>query len=47
MQVADEARQALQKASIELVASPTGKAVETYNEMRSEQAVAAALHLTC
>lgn len=47
MQVADKARQALQKASIELVASPTGKAVETYNEMRSEQAVAAALYLTC
>jgi hypothetical protein len=47
MQVASKARQALQKASIELVASPTGKAVETYNEMRNEQAVAAALHLTC
>jgi hypothetical protein len=47
MQVADPTRQALQKASIELVASPTGKAVEIYNEMRNEQAVAAALHLTC
>jgi len=47
MQVTEEARQALQEASIELVALSTEKAVETYNNVRKERTVAAALHLTC
>jgi hypothetical protein len=47
MQVAEETRQALQAANIELIALPTAQAVETYNRLRGERAVAAALHLTC
>jgi len=47
MRVMAETRQALQAAGIELVALPTGEAVETYNRLRQERAVAAALHLTC
>jgi len=47
MRVTAETRQALQAADIELVALPTEEAVETYNRLRQERAVAAALHLTC
>jgi hypothetical protein len=47
MRVTEETKQALKDASIELVALPTGKAVEAYNDLRDERAVAAALHLTC
>jgi hypothetical protein len=47
MQVTAETRQALQAAGIELVASPTEKACQSYNSLREERAVAAALHLTC
>jgi hypothetical protein len=47
MRVADETKRALQDAGIELIALPTGKAVETFNHLRNKRAVAAALHLTC
>ncbi len=47
MRVTDETEQALRDAGIELIALPTGEAVETYNRLRGERAVAAALHLTC
>ena len=47
MKVAPETRQALQAASIELVALPTKEACQTYNRLRELQTVAAALHLTC
>ena len=47
MQVTEEAAQALMATGIELIALPTKEAVETYNAMREERAVAAALHLTC
>jgi hypothetical protein len=47
MRVTQETEQALRDAGIELIALPTGQAVETYNRLRSERAVAAALHLTC
>jgi hypothetical protein len=47
MRVAKETERALQEAGIELIARPTGEAVETYNRLRSERATAAALHLTC
>jgi hypothetical protein len=47
IQVTQETRPAVQAAGIELVALPTQKAVETYNAMRGERAIAAALHLTC
>jgi hypothetical protein len=47
MQVTDETERALQDAGIKLIALPSGEAVETYNRLRGERAVAAALHLTC
>jgi hypothetical protein len=47
MRVTDETEQALREAGIELIALPTGEAVETHNRLRDERAVAAALHLTC
>ncbi len=47
MRVTTETRQALRAASIELVAQPTDQACQTYNRIRKEQTVAAALHLTC
>lgn len=47
MRVAQDTEQALRDAGIELIALPTGRAVETYNRLRGERAVAAALHLTC
>jgi hypothetical protein len=47
MQVTEETRQALQAANIKLVALPTEEAIEAYNRLRAEHAVAAALHLTC
>lgn len=47
MRVTPETEQALHAAGIELIALPTGRAVETYNRLRGERAVAAALHLTC
>jgi hypothetical protein len=47
MQITSETERALQEAGIELVARPTGEAVEAYNRLRGERAVAAALHLTC
>jgi hypothetical protein len=47
MRVTGATRQALQAAGIELLASPTEEACQTYNSLRERQAVAAALHLTC
>ena len=47
MRVPAETRQALQAAGIELIAQPTEQACQTYNRLRQQRAVAAALHLTC
>ncbi|MFQ5859037.1 MAG: Mth938-like domain-containing protein [Anaerolineae bacterium] len=47
MEVTRKTRQALQAAGIELIAAPTEEACQTYNKIREQQAVAAALHLTC
>jgi hypothetical protein len=47
LRVHAETERALQAAGIELIALPTEKACQTYNELRRQQAVAAALHLTC
>lgn len=47
MQITDAARQALQAAGIELIAQSTKQACETYNELRTQRHVVAALHLTC
>ena len=47
MQVTQETRESLDGAGIELIAAPTPDAIETYNQMRRDRNVAAALHLTC
>jgi hypothetical protein len=47
MRVAPEAARALQAAGVELVAQPTEEACQTYNRLREQRTVAAALHLTC
>ncbi len=47
MRVTEETRRALATAGIRLIAVPTAKAVKTYNALREETRVAAALHLTC
>lgn len=47
MSVTQDTRQTLESAGIQLIAQPTDKAVDTYNEMQSSSNVAAALHLTC
>lgn len=47
LNVASEAQQSLEQAGIELIAQSTKQACETYNQLRVQRAVAAALHLTC
>ncbi|MGD8623700.1 MAG: MTH938/NDUFAF3 family protein [Anaerolineae bacterium] len=47
MRVPDETKRTIEEQGIKLIAHRTKEAVETYNEMRTRQAVAAALHLTC
>lgn len=47
MRVADDARQAVERAGIELVALRTSEAVSAYNSSSADQKTAAALHLTC
>jgi hypothetical protein len=47
MHVTSETEQALQAAGIQLIAQPTEQACQTYNQLRTQRHVAAALHLTC
>jgi hypothetical protein len=47
MHVAAETRQVLQAADIALIAESTKQACQRYNELRTQDCVAAALHLTC
>jgi hypothetical protein len=47
MRVTRKTTQALDDAGIELIASATPDAIETYNDLRDEKRTAAALHLTC
>jgi hypothetical protein len=47
MRVTHETCQALEAAGIELIAELTEQACQSYNRLREQQAVAAALHLTC
>jgi hypothetical protein len=47
VRIAAETRQALQEHGIELIAENTKKACQTYNQLRLQKRVAAALHLTC
>jgi hypothetical protein len=47
MQVTSEVEQALKAAGMQLIAQPTEQACQTYNQLRTQRQVAAALHLTC
>jgi len=47
MDVPHETRRRLQDAGIQVIAEPTDRACETYNQLRTKKRVAAALHLTC
>lgn len=47
MSIADEARKILKETSIDLIEERTDQACLTYNRIRDQQRVAAALHLTC
>ncbi len=47
MRVTPETRQALRAKGIELIAQSTEEACRSYNQLCTEQRVAAALHLTC
>jgi len=47
MEVTSETMRALEAAGIELVAQSTEEACQTYNRLREQRSVAAALHLTC
>jgi hypothetical protein len=47
MRVPDSTCQALKAAGIEVIAQPTKEAIESYNSLRQQRTVAAALHLTC
>ena len=47
MKVPLETIEHLEKAGIEMIARPTGRACETYNQFREQRHVVAALHLTC
>jgi hypothetical protein len=47
MRVTSETRQILQAAGMQLIAQPTEEACRTYNRLKEQRAVAAALHLTC
>lgn len=47
MLVTQEACQTLDDAGIELIAQPTHEACQSYNRLRLQRSVAAALHLTC
>ncbi|HEY43812.1 MAG TPA: hypothetical protein G4O11_07505 [Anaerolineae bacterium] len=45
--VPEDTRNEIEGAGIKLIALPTGEACETYNQLREEERVVAALHLTC
>lgn len=47
MGVTEETRSALEQTGIALISQPTEEACQTYNRLCEQQAVAAALHLTC
>lgn len=47
MSVPQETQQALEAAGIEVMPQETDKACQTYNRLRENGGVAAALHLTC
>ncbi len=47
MRVSQATRREIKAAGINLISQKTHDAVETYNALRDEKKVAAALHLTC
>jgi hypothetical protein len=47
MSVPPDTRRKLEHRGIEVLAMPTDQAVSRYNELREQETVAAALHLTC
>ncbi len=47
MKIAEETRQVLQAAGVELQAAPTAEACCIYNDLRERRRVAGAFHLTC
>jgi len=47
MDVPPDTRSAIARAGIQLIVQPTADAVVTYNRLRTEKHLAAALHLTC
>lgn len=47
MAIPPETRQALEEANIELIARSTKEACQTYNSLREQGNIVAALHLTC
>ena len=47
MKISAEIREALDMAGIQLIALPTKEACQHYNELRAEENICAALHLTC
>lgn len=47
MDIPTETRKHLEAVGIEVIAQPTREACQTYNRLRDEQRVIAALHLTC
>ena len=47
MKVPNETQRELENQGIDWISLPTEQACQRYNELRDEQKVAAALHLTC
>lgn len=47
MRILPETQTALQQQGIQLLAAPTGEAVNTYNELSASHRVIGAFHLTC
>ena len=47
MKVPEETRKKVEADGIQLLALETGEACETYNQLREQEHVVAALHLTC
>lgn len=47
MDVSENVKDLLDEDDIELISEKTDGAVETYNDLRGEKTVVAALHLTC
>jgi hypothetical protein len=47
MAVPPETRTRFEQAGIQVIAEPTARACQTYNRLRQEKRVVAALHLTC